>query len=610
MSQISQKLLRFTLIVFFISHIIIAQCTPGVEFNKLTPKRDLRGVFIASVYNLNWPTSRTASPDVQQAELKTILDNLKANNYNTVFLQVRSECDALYKSTNEPWSRWLTGTQGLAPSVDWDPLAFAITEAHNRGLDLHAWLNPYRARTNSSTYTYASTHITNTQPTWCFAASNNANLWVLNPGLPAVRNAIETVVADIANRYDVDGIHYDDYFYPNGGMASGTAAQDYNTFLNNNPKNTATIEDWRRDNVNQMIAESYDIIQNINTTLNKNIVFGVSPFGIWKSGTPSGISGNSSFSALYCDPIAWLTAGKVDYLAPQLYWKITGAQDYIALSKWWNDQIATFGNKHLYVSQGYYKMSDSNNWAASEIQAQINQNRVANMTNTFGQIAYSYTEIKNNSKSLNTTLLGAQFQYKSFAPPITGTGKDNICPNIPANIRMEGTILKWDTPIAAVDGDLPIKYVVYTFDSDAQAITNQEDGSKILDIVVGNQLNLSQSIIDTKRIIVSALDKNNNEAGDFTMTLSNSAFELTQESIASVYPNPFNDQFTVSFKAYENQNVELSLYDLSGRKLSEQSASISNSKVDINPSNLTSGIYFIRIDYQNGVSESFKIIKQ
>src|SRR5690606_10679171 len=148
------------------------------------------------------------------------------------------------------------------------------------------------------------------------------------------------VVQDIANRYDVDGIHFDDYFYPYSGME--TTPQDAQTYKNNNPNEIATIEDWRRNNVNLMIGMVYDAIQTVNTTKNKNIVFGVSPFGIWKSGTPTGITGTSSFSALFCDPISWLNSNKIDYLAPQLYWKITKAQDYVALSKWWNDQAKLY----------------------------------------------------------------------------------------------------------------------------------------------------------------------------------------------------------------------------------------------------------------------------
>jgi uncharacterized lipoprotein YddW (UPF0748 family) len=493
----------------------------GVEYNKKTPKRDLRGVFLPSVSNLSWPTNRKATPAVQQAELITILDNLKANGYNTVFLQVRPESDALYASSIDPWSFWLTGTQGKAPFPFWDPLEFAIKEAHARGLDLHAWLNPYRVK-QTPLMELAPNNVANLHPNWTFQARlNNADkalsLKMLNPGLPAVRAYIVKVVEDIANRYDIDGIHFDDYFYPYSGMEA--KPQDAQTFKEHNPTHISTIEDWRRNNVNLMIGMVYDALQNINTSQNKNIVFGVSPFGIWKSGTPAGISGTSSYSALYCDPMAWLNSGKVDYLAPQLYWKITKNQDYVALSKWWNDQIKMYG-KQLYVSQGYYRMDYTNPWEISEIKNQINHNRLTDMDATFGQIAYSYNVIKSNIKGLNEELNKTHFKYKSFAPPVVGPGKDTISPIKPANIRFESSKILWDTPEAASDGDLPVKYVVYAFNNAKEAILNMNDGSKIVDIVAGNELSLTQNQIDTKVFIVTSLDKNNNEAGDFTQIYS------------------------------------------------------------------------------------------
>lgn len=587
---------------------INAQCLTDAEFSKTTPKRDLRGVFVASVYNLNWPSNRLATPAVQQAELITILDNLQANGYNSVFFQVRSECDAMYNSTIEPWSQWLTGTQGLAPSPSWDPLSFVINEAHQRGLDLHAWLNPYRAQTSATaTYPKATNHVMNTNPNWIidpvFSPDSQPNLRILNPGLPAVKDYIISIVQDIATRYDVDGIHFDDYFYPSGGMVTNP---DNQTFIDNNPNNIANIADWRRDNVNQMISGTYDAIQTINTNLNKNIVFGVSPAGIWKSGTPAGISGNSSYSALYCDPIAWLDAGKVDYLAPQLYWKITGAQDYVALSQWWNDQ-AKLKNKQLYLSQAYYKMEDSNNWAVTEIQSQINQNRATTMDATFGQIAYSYAALKNNAKNINTTLTANQFKYKSFAPPIAG--KDPICPNPPINIRFVANTLTWDIPAAAADGDLPVKYVVYAFDNPAEAISNKDDGSKIIDIVSGNQLIVAQSLIDTKYFVVTSLDKNNNEAGDFNTTLENPTFKMLANSPFKVYPNPFTNQFEVDFKNSLSNHAIVSMYDATGKQVWKQKYLVQNSKILITPVKLSKGLYYVNVNFENGSCERFKMIK-
>lgn len=601
-----------TIILLIISQFIIAQCPTGPEIDKNTPKRDFRGVFLASVSSLDWPTNRTATPAVQQAELIVILDKLKANGYNTVFLQIRPEADALFASTIDPWSYWLTGTQGTAPSPVWDPLAFAVTEAHSRGLDLHAWLNPYRVK-QTSAMTLASNNVANQHPSWTFQAKLNAsdtglNLKMLNPGIPDVRNYLVSVIQDVASRYDVDGIHFDDYFYPYAGMES--PPQDQQTYADYNPTGIAAIEDWRRNNVNLMIGMVYDAIQTINTNQNKNIVFGVSPFGIWKSGTPSGISGNSSYFAQYCDPISWLNAGKVDYLAPQLYWKITGSQDYIALSKWWNDQVK-LANKQLYPSEAYYRMNDSSNWAATEIQNQINQNRVANMDATFGQVAYRYTSIKNNHKTINDALNTTQYKYKSFAPPILGTGKDAICPNIPVNIRVEGSSVKWDTPTAASDNDLPVKYVVYAFDNPSQSVSNKEDGSKVLDIVVGNELLVPASLLSSKYFVVSSLDKNNNENGDFSSTLSTSKLDYVDSSW-NIYPNPFVEKFTIDNNVAYLGSIEITIYDLSGKLVWKEIYEKNNQKIsiEVSPTNLGKGLYIGKIKYKDAKTTSFKLIKQ
>jgi len=516
MKPLYLKLVFFVVIGFsFLNPIVInAQCVTGAEDDASHPKRDMRGVFIPTLFNISWPSSASDTPAVQQAELISILDDMEANGYNSFFLQVRPAGDAFYNSTIEPWSHWLTGTEGTAPSPLWDPLAFAITEAHARGIELHAWLNPYRVKYGS--YTTAPDHVISENPSWTFIDASNSSRTILNPGLPAVSDYIVSVVEDIASRYDVDGIHFDDYFYPKNGMTAPPNNQDAQAFIDHNPGGLS-LNDWRRDNVNNMIGMVYDAIQVINSNDNKNVVFGVSPFGIWKSGTPPGIVGSSSYNDLFCDPIAWMQAGKVDYLAPQLYWAFGGGQDYDILSQWWNDQCDTY-NTQLYVSQSYYKMDSPWNWAASELQNQIDENREPSMDATFGQIAYRYNEIETNFSGINTALNGTQFQNKSFVAPILGAGKDAVCPNKPENISFGPLKITWDTPAAASDGDLPTKYVVYEFNNAADASTNQNNGSKILDIVVGNELSLTQAQIDNKFFVVTSLDKNNNEAGDFCNT--------------------------------------------------------------------------------------------
>jgi len=246
----------------------------------------------------------------------------------------------------------------------------------------------------------------------------------------------------------------------------------------------------------------------INAASNRNILFGVSPAGIWKSGTPAGITGGSSYSDIFCDPIAWLQAGKVDYLAPQLYWKITGAQDYNLLSKWWNDQGLLY-NRPVYPGLALYKLVDANNWAATEIENQVNLNRDQSHEQVGGQVLYSSKHITTNAKGIKTSLQNGAFRYRSFAAPIPG--KDGICPNAPINVRQDGDTLRWDTPVAAADGDRPVNYVVYRFANLQESFTNINDGKKVYAILPANKVYAPVDHVNDY-FTVTALDKNNNES--------------------------------------------------------------------------------------------------
>ena len=484
-----------------INVIAASPCNPAApEADDANPKRDLRGAWVSTVFNIDWPSARTLSTTQQQAELINILDTLARTGINTVYLQVRPEADALYASSIEPWSYWLTNAQGTAPNPLWDPLAFAVSAAHDRGMELHAWLNPYRAK--QSTPTLAANHVVTLHPEWTFISGT---LTMLNPGLPAVRDYVTSIVTDIATRYDVDGIHFDDYFYP----AAGMTGQDNTTYTDNNPTAIATIEDWRRNNVNLLIAQVYDAVAAVNLANNRNVLFGVSPFGIWKSGTPAGITGTSSFSALYCDPIAWLQAGKVDYIAPQLYWKITGAQDYNNLSKWWNDQGILY-NRPVYPGLALYKMLDANNWAATEIQNQIILNRDQNHEQVKGQILFSTKQLMLNSKGIKTALQAKEFRYKSFNAAMPW--KDAICPNAPTNIVQDQDTLRWTAPASAADGDIAKRYVVYRFANAGEATTHLQDGKSVYAIVYGTKLGVPVADVLNSYFAVTALDKANNES--------------------------------------------------------------------------------------------------
>lgn len=472
----------------------------GPEVNSSYPKRDLRGCWISTVSNIDWPSSPTAAPAVQQQELKLMLDSLASAGVNTVFFQIRPESDALYASTIEPWSYYLTGQQGQAPSPMWDPLSYIVNEAHARGLELHAWINPYRAK--QGTPTLASNHVASVHPEWTFVAESKT---FLNPGIPQVRNYLLSVITDIITRYNIDGIHFDDYFYPYSGMTN----QDAATYTTYNPS-SLSLADWRRDNVNKMVTMVYDKIQEVNAQQNKNIRFGISPFGIWKSGVPSGITGLSSYNDIYCDPIAWLQAGKVDYLAPQLYWGFGGGQDYSALVAWWDDQAALYG-RHLYPGLALYRLTDSN-WPASTIQSQVNENRISNNMTTLGQIFFTANDLIGNDKSIKTLLKQNQYKYKSIPPSMSW--KDGVCPSNPSNLHYQNNKLIWNKALAASDGDKPTKYVVYRFLNTGEITTNAQDGTKIVGVTADTSFTVTAGMLSgvENYFVVSSIDKNNNES--------------------------------------------------------------------------------------------------
>ena len=324
------------------------------DTGSLPPKRELRGVWISTHLSLDWP-NRLQTPAQQRTELLKILDHNVATGMNAAFLQVRSQSDALYPSALEPWSYYLTNSQGSAPAPSWDPLQFAIDESRKRGLEFHAWINPYRAVANTATETntaqYAASHVSRTHPEWMLTVGT---VKILNPGLAAVRQHVTEVIMDIVNRYDVDGIHFDDYFYPAGTIADDAAyALDPRGF----PATTAGRADWRRDNINLLIKGVNERIGLVKPW----VKFGVSPSGIYRSstdpsvGSPTSAGASQHYLTNFADTRTWLREGWVDYLAPQVYWYIGQAgSDYKLLVPWWNEN--TFG-RHMVIGLADYKMN-------------------------------------------------------------------------------------------------------------------------------------------------------------------------------------------------------------------------------------------------------------
>ncbi|MCX6138153.1 MAG: family 10 glycosylhydrolase [Ignavibacteriales bacterium] len=567
------------------------------------PKREFRGAWLATVANLDWPTSG-ASPSSQQAALIGILDRLKTNGINAVIFQIRPECDALYPSAIEPWSRWLTGTQGVAPNPLWDPLQFAIDESHKRGMELHAWFNPYRAEKAIGAYPLAASHVVNMHPDWILTFPSSS-LKILNPGLLQVRNFVASVTADIVRRYNVDGIHADDYFYPYSPKISW---EDTATFRQNS-RGFTNINDWRRDNVNLLMKAVMDSL----LVIRPNVKFGMSPFGIWKNGTPAGISGMDNYNDLFADPVAWMQNKWVDYITPQLYWKFGGSQDYGKLCSWWATML---NGRHFYTGNAPFHVTDGS-FNATELPRQMRYNRT--VSGVGGAIHFRANDgINNNPQGFADSLRNDLYKYPALPP--TMLWKDSIPPGVPAGLTATVTpgiaiVLNWQKPAIASDGDTARYYVVYraqypdTIDySNPQyirAITN--DASTRYADVFTIPANTRYTYA------VTACDKLHNESVVAVKITTPTGVEMLATGplefrLAQNYPNPFNPSTIVNYSLAQSGFTTLKVYDLLGREVStlvatDQTPGVHS--VEFSGASLSSGVYLYRL-----VSGSFAETKR
>lgn len=369
------------------------------------PQREFRAAWIATVGNSCWPSRPGLTTAQQKAELLAILDRAAALKLNAVIFQVRPACDALYASTLEPWSEYLTGVQGRAPWPYYDPLAFAITEAHKRGLELHAWFNPFRARHFQSVSPLAPNHISRTHPE--LVRSYGRYLW-LDPGDPAVREYSLRVVMDVVKRYDVDGVHFDDYFYPyHEKNAAGTDIDfpDQATWQKFGVSSGLTRDDWRRRNVDLFIEQVYHAIKAGKPW----VKFGISPFGIWRPHHPSSISGFDAYAEIYADSLKWLREGWCDYLAPQLYWGIEPPKtSFATLLDWWNEQNI----RHRHVWPGLNSLNVDAKWPPAEI---INQIKLTRRLPDAGHIHWSVMALMKNA-ALDAALANEIYRQPALVP--------------------------------------------------------------------------------------------------------------------------------------------------------------------------------------------------
>ena len=392
-------------------HADVPGTLPQMSFEAPAAPREFRAAWVASVSNIDWPSRSDLSSQQQQAEIIAILDRAREIKLNAIVLQVRPSADAIYPSTLEPWSEFLTGQQNRAPDPWYDPLQFWIEQAHLRGLELHAWFNPYRAKTALAKSALSSKHISQTHPS---VVKQYGDLLWIDPSEPIAAKHTVDVIADVVRRYDVDGIHIDDYFYPYPIKAESGREQEFpddeNWMSYQKKGGTLARADWRRQNINQLVETIYRQVHKEKAW----VKFGISPFGIGRPDRlPSGIAGFSQYDKLYADVELWLENGWLDYLAPQLYWQIDPpAQAFKVLHQYWLNQ----NPKARHIWPGLYTSridSTEKSWSAEEILNQVSATR--EQPNT-GHIHFSMAALMQNRKELTQRLQTEKYQSTALVP--------------------------------------------------------------------------------------------------------------------------------------------------------------------------------------------------
>ncbi len=406
---------------------------------RVNHKREFRGAWLACVWNSDFPSKAGLSTEQQKAELVEIITQLQQLNFNALILQVRPEGDAVYQSKLEPWSQWISGTQGKPPEPFYDPLEFVIAECRKRNIEVHAWFNPYRAKTSIKEGNLARPHIGLTNPDVVYQWGNQ--LW-MDPGAKLVQDKAYNVIMDVLQRYDVDGIHLDDYFYPY--PIQGQSFPDGKTYAAyRNAGGTLSLSDWRRENVNQMVLR---LSQGIKTA-KPHVKFGISPFGIYRPGQPAGIVGLDAFEVLYADAKKWLEQGWIDYIAPQLYWRTDQTkQSYPALLKWWTEINPK--QRHIYAGNNIAQL-DGKAWKDEEIvkQVKISRNLANNLS--LGNIFFSMTSINDNRQGIADTFKGSIYNTPALAP--TMSWRNATPPSLVGGLQVTNRRLSWNPAASSQD---------------------------------------------------------------------------------------------------------------------------------------------------------------
>jgi uncharacterized lipoprotein YddW (UPF0748 family) len=409
---------------------------PRLEMNDDIPRaeREFRGVWVATVDNIDWPSEPGLTTQQQKNEILTILDTAKALNLNAIILQVRPQCDALYQSNIEPWSYYLSGKQGQAPEPYYDPLKFWIKEAHKRGLELHAWFNPYRAH-HPKGGEVSEFSVVNTHPE--IVKELKKGYYWLDPAKEETQDYSISVVMDVLKRYDIDGIHFDDYFYPYPSYNDNEDFPDEDTWQEYK-KSGGELErnDWRREAVNTFIKKLYASIK-----FEKPYVkFGLSPFGIWRPGYPESIQGFDQYDVLFADAKLWINEGWIDYFTPQLYWPINQVpQSFPVLLGWWTKENRN--NRNLWPGMYLSKFNDEK--GIDEITNQIMINRGFN-NHAPGHVHFSMIAFLNDSTGIKKSLLKSAYRKKALIPPSPWLDQTPLAePIVTVETRDDSVIIRW-----------------------------------------------------------------------------------------------------------------------------------------------------------------------
>lgn len=480
-------------VLLFISILLLSFWNGNAQELNTNPKNEFRAVWIATVVNIDWPINSTDNVEKQKSDYIEILETYKKLNYNAVIVQIRSVGDAFYPSEFAPWSRFLTGKEGQSPKPYFDTLAWMISETHARGFEFHAWLNPYRATMNYNTSILSPQHDFFKHPEWMIKYGGK---YYYNPALPEVQNHLIAVVEEVVSNYDIDAIHFDDYFYPY--KIKGENFNDTESFKKYGNGNS--LEDWRRSNVNDFVKCISISIKNIKPW----VQFGISPFGVWrnKSVDPRGSdtkSGQTNYDDLFADPIAWMEYKWIDYLVPQLYWSMDHpTASYSKLLRWWSENST---NVNVYIGNGSYKVNaDSDKrWNNSkEIPNQIDYAR--SYKNIQGNAFFSAKSFLNKNQSVTKLLSENQYKYPALPTVVPNSIKKMVIVPTANNVLTDPTSSRFTVQYPMYS---KVRYVM-VYGAEPNSKIDINNPSHIIDKIA------FKDNIDTVEVVIPAYKLNKN----------------------------------------------------------------------------------------------------